>query len=233
MFGARLCAGGVDAICKHASDALGGPCDRLRDWVLRQAALHVDETGWRTAGDSRALWTMRTPSGSLFEIAGHARRRLVARADGLNERLGGTEVDTQLPLKRHGARRPDAAPSRRMRPRDRRGLRGWTWRKQPRRLPIKRLAFDAGQGPQHPSRRGSAADHKRGLAVPEVRGARGAIGGQHRCSRWGSTPLRHSPLSNRGRRSSILRSHETYRTKEPMSYRISGRAAPKESVIFA
>lgn len=48
MFGARLCAGGVDAICKHASDALGGPCDRLRDWVLRQAALHVDETGWRT-----------------------------------------------------------------------------------------------------------------------------------------------------------------------------------------
>ena len=74
MFGARLCAGCVDAICKHASDALGGPCDRLRDWVLRQAALHVDETGWRTAGDSRALWTMRTPSGSLFEIAGHCNR---------------------------------------------------------------------------------------------------------------------------------------------------------------
>jgi transposase len=74
MFGARLSIGSVDTICQHAGDALAGPYDRLRDWVLGQAALHVDETGWRTAGDSRALWTMTTPSGSLFEIAEHCNR---------------------------------------------------------------------------------------------------------------------------------------------------------------
>jgi transposase len=74
MFGARLSSGAVDAICQRASDALAGPYDRLRDWILGQAALHVDETGWRTAGDSRALWTMSTPSGSLFEIAEHCNR---------------------------------------------------------------------------------------------------------------------------------------------------------------
>jgi transposase len=74
LFGAGLCAGSVDAICQHASDALTGPYDQLRDWVLGQATLHVDETGWRTAGDSRALWTMTTPSGSLFEIAEHCNR---------------------------------------------------------------------------------------------------------------------------------------------------------------
>ena len=39
--------------------------------------------------------------------------------------------------------------------------------------------------------------------------------------------------SHRGGRSSILRSHETYRTKEPTFYQISGRAAPKERVAFA
>jgi transposase len=74
LFGARLSTGSVDAICQHASDALAGPYDRLRDWVLDQAALHVDETGWRTAGDSRALWAATSPGASLFEIAEHCNR---------------------------------------------------------------------------------------------------------------------------------------------------------------
>jgi transposase len=74
LFGARLSTGSVDAICQHASDALAGPYDRLRDWVLGQAALHVDETGWRTAGDSRALWAATTSGASLFEIAEHCNR---------------------------------------------------------------------------------------------------------------------------------------------------------------
>jgi transposase len=74
LFGARLSTGSVDAICQHASDALAGPYERLRDWVLGQAALHVDETGWRTAGDSRALWAATTAGASLFEIAEHCNR---------------------------------------------------------------------------------------------------------------------------------------------------------------
>ena len=74
LFGARLCAGSVDAICQHASAALAGPHGELRDWVLGQEALHVDETGWRTAGDSRALWTMTTAGASIFEIAERCNR---------------------------------------------------------------------------------------------------------------------------------------------------------------
>jgi transposase len=74
MFGARLCTGSVDAICQRASEALAGPHISLREWVLGQHAVHVDETGWRTAGDSRALCTMTTPGGSLFEIAERCNR---------------------------------------------------------------------------------------------------------------------------------------------------------------
>jgi transposase len=74
LFGARLSTGSVDAICQHASDALAGPYDRLRGWILDQDAVHVDETGWRTAGDSRALWTAATEGASIFEIAEHCNR---------------------------------------------------------------------------------------------------------------------------------------------------------------
>jgi transposase len=74
LFGIGLSTGAVDAICQRASDALESPHTSLRGWVLAQAALHVDETGWRTAGDSRALWTATTPGGSLFQIAAHCNR---------------------------------------------------------------------------------------------------------------------------------------------------------------
>ena len=74
LFGVGLSAGTVDAICQRASDALAGPHAQLHDWVLDQGAVHVDETGWRTAGDGRALWTLTTPSAALFQIAQHCNR---------------------------------------------------------------------------------------------------------------------------------------------------------------
>jgi transposase len=74
MFGARLSTGSVDAICQHAADVLAGPYGRLRDWIRARDALHVDETGWRTAGESRALWTMTTPRAAIFQIAEHCNR---------------------------------------------------------------------------------------------------------------------------------------------------------------
>ena len=55
LFGVTLSTGAVDAICQRASDALAGPHCQLQDWVLDQDAVHVDETGWRTGGESRAL----------------------------------------------------------------------------------------------------------------------------------------------------------------------------------
>jgi transposase len=74
LFGARVSTGSVDAICQHASTALEDSYGLLRDSILTQHAVHVDETGWRTAGDSRALWGMSTPDASFFQIAEHCDR---------------------------------------------------------------------------------------------------------------------------------------------------------------
>ena len=74
LFGVSLSIGTVEQICQRASDALAGPHAQLHDWVLDQAAVHVDETGWRTAGDGRALWTLTTPGAALFQIAEHCNR---------------------------------------------------------------------------------------------------------------------------------------------------------------
>ena len=74
LFGARLSTGSVDAICQHTSAALADGHEALRDWVLAQDAVHVDETGWRTAGDPSALWTAATEGASIFEIAEHCNR---------------------------------------------------------------------------------------------------------------------------------------------------------------
>jgi transposase len=74
LFGVTLSTGSVDAICQRASDALAGPHLQLQDWVLDQHAVHVDETGWRTRGEGRALWTATTPEATFLQIAEHCNR---------------------------------------------------------------------------------------------------------------------------------------------------------------
>jgi hypothetical protein len=74
LFGVTLSTGAVDAICQRASDALAGPHCQLQDWVLDQGSVHVDETGWRTRGERRALWTATTPGAAFFQIAEHCNR---------------------------------------------------------------------------------------------------------------------------------------------------------------
>ena len=74
LFGVTICTGAVDAICQRASDALAGPHCLLRDWVLDQGAVHVDETGWRTSGEGRALWTASTPEATFLQIAERCNR---------------------------------------------------------------------------------------------------------------------------------------------------------------
>ena len=74
LFGVTLSTGSVDAVCQRASDALAGPYLHLQDWVLDQGAVHVDETGWRTSGEGRALWTATTPEATFLQIAEHCNR---------------------------------------------------------------------------------------------------------------------------------------------------------------
>jgi transposase len=74
LFGVTLSTGSADAICQRASEALAGPHCHLQDWVLDQGSVHVDETGWRTRGEGRALWTATTPGAAVFVIAEHCNR---------------------------------------------------------------------------------------------------------------------------------------------------------------
>ena len=74
LFGVTLSTGAVDAICQRASEALAGPHCHLQDWVLDQDAVHVDETGWRTRGEGRALWTATTSEATFLQIAERCNR---------------------------------------------------------------------------------------------------------------------------------------------------------------
>jgi transposase len=76
LFGVNLSTGAADAICQRASQALAGPHLQLQDWVLDQPAVHVDETGWRTSGDGRALWGASTPDAVFLQIAEHCNREV-------------------------------------------------------------------------------------------------------------------------------------------------------------
>ena len=56
LFGSRISTGTVDAILTRVADALEEPDADLLERVRGAAALNMDETGWRTAGERRALW---------------------------------------------------------------------------------------------------------------------------------------------------------------------------------
>jgi len=69
LFGARISSGAVDAILSRAAEALEDPVEHLLARVRSAKALNVDETGWRTAGERRALWGAFTARHAYFQIA--------------------------------------------------------------------------------------------------------------------------------------------------------------------
>ncbi len=69
LFGIGLSVGSVNAICQRASQVLAKPHEALIASVLGSPAVNVDETGWRTAGEGRTLWTATTPEAAVFRIA--------------------------------------------------------------------------------------------------------------------------------------------------------------------
>ena len=69
LFGARISTGSVEAILARASRALSEPHEDLLERVRSAKALNVDETGWRTAGERRALWGAFTARHAFFAVA--------------------------------------------------------------------------------------------------------------------------------------------------------------------
>ncbi len=81
LFGARICAGTVDAILARTADAFADPYEDLLARVRENGSLNMDETGWRLKGSERALWGMFTERFALFHVApdrheDHAKRLL-------------------------------------------------------------------------------------------------------------------------------------------------------------
>jgi transposase len=69
LFGSRISAGTIDAILDRVADALEDPCDDLLERVRSATSLNMDETGWRTAGQRRALWGAFTNRHAVLRIA--------------------------------------------------------------------------------------------------------------------------------------------------------------------
>lgn len=69
LFGSRVSTGTVDAILARVADALEDPYEDLLDRVRAAKRLNMDETGWRTAGQRRALWGAFTARHAVLRIA--------------------------------------------------------------------------------------------------------------------------------------------------------------------
>lgn len=85
LFGARISAGTVDAILDRVADALAEPDADLLERVRRAKALNMDETGWRTAGQRRALWGAFSDRHAVLRVRDsrhedHAKELLAATA---------------------------------------------------------------------------------------------------------------------------------------------------------
>jgi transposase len=68
IFGVRLSVGSVQALCERTSEAVAGPVTAVVEAIRRQPVVHVDETGWSTAGQRRWLWTMAASLGAVFQV---------------------------------------------------------------------------------------------------------------------------------------------------------------------
>jgi transposase len=68
LFGSRISTGTVDAILGRVGDALGDPYDDLLERVRAAETLNMDETGWRTAGQRRALWGAFTDRHGVLRV---------------------------------------------------------------------------------------------------------------------------------------------------------------------
>jgi transposase len=81
LFSSRISAGTVDAILSRAAEALTEPHGDLLGELRGATAVNMDETGWRTAGQRRALWGIFDQRHAYLHIAtdrheNHARQLL-------------------------------------------------------------------------------------------------------------------------------------------------------------
>lgn len=69
LFSSRISTGTVDAILDRAAQALAEPHADLLGALRGSGAVNMDETGWRTAGERRALWGVFDRRHAYLQIA--------------------------------------------------------------------------------------------------------------------------------------------------------------------
>jgi transposase len=69
LFGSRISTGTVDKMLARIADALADPCDDLLEQLRASRAVHMAETGWRTAGQRRALWGIFNERRAYLHVA--------------------------------------------------------------------------------------------------------------------------------------------------------------------
>ena len=88
LYGLRMSTGSVCALQRQVSHALAVPVEEAASYCRQQVAQHVDETGWREAGQLKWLWVNATRDVTAFEVlsgrgAEEAGRMIEARAGGI------------------------------------------------------------------------------------------------------------------------------------------------------
>ena len=83
LFSSRISTGAVEAILSRSAEALADPHADLLERLRSARALNMDETGWRTAGERRALWGVFDDRHAYLHVAAdrhedHAKELLAA-----------------------------------------------------------------------------------------------------------------------------------------------------------
>jgi transposase len=68
VFQVEISLGSIPAQQQHVSQALQQPVEAAREYVQKQAAVNVDETGWHQSAEDFWLWVCATPEVTVFRI---------------------------------------------------------------------------------------------------------------------------------------------------------------------
>jgi len=69
VFGIDISLGALCRALDRVSDALEQPSEKIREALVRENKLNVDETGWKSRGERRTLWVFVSPLLIYFHIA--------------------------------------------------------------------------------------------------------------------------------------------------------------------
>jgi hypothetical protein len=69
VLGLEISLGSTQKAWEEVSQAVEQPCQQLQKQLPREAVLNVDETGWRTNGDKRWIWTFVAKQFVFYAVA--------------------------------------------------------------------------------------------------------------------------------------------------------------------